>query len=209
MDIDQQLVQAVKNLDAMDKKAVPKAAAMAINRIAGRALSHSVKDTSKAVSVVQKVVRRYARISKKASAKMPVAFIRVRRTDIPAIHIASVRFQVRKRKGKEMISDEVRGKDGRYQKREISGYTAIRVGRHKFENAFLQRLKSGRWHIMQRTSDKKYPIKLCAIPIHSEITNAFKTNSNKLIKTDMPKELNAAMGQMIRLYVRREVGRGH
>lgn len=207
--IDDQLAQAVKNLTALDKKAIPKASSMAINKVAGRALSHSVKDTSKAVSIVQKVIRRYARITKKASVKMPVAYIRVRRTDIPAIHIGVARTQIKKRKGRLMVGPTKRGSDGRYQKRDISGFTSIKVGKHTFENAFLQKLKNGRWHIMQRTSERRYPIKMCAIPIHSEITKAFKFNSNKLMSTDMPKELKAAMGQAIRLYVRREVARGN
>ncbi|MDW2321320.1 phage tail protein [Vibrio sp. 1159] len=207
--LDRQLATAVKNLSALDEKAVPRASAMAINRIVPRAISHSVKDTSKAVKVKQKIIRRYARVSKRATAKQPVAYVRVRRTDIPAIHIGEARTQIRRKKGRYQVQGATRGKNGRYTKRDISGFTSIKVGKHKFDNAFLQKLENGKWHIMQRTSDARYPIKMCAIPIKNEITTAFEANSKKLMKTDMPKELRYAMGQQVRLIVRREVGRGN
>jgi hypothetical protein len=208
-ELDRQLATAVKNLSALDEKAVPRASSMAINRIASRAISHSVKETSKVVKVQQKVIRRYARVSKKASPTQPVAYVRVRRNDIPAIHIGDARTQIRRKKGRYQVQSATRGRDGRYTKREVSGFTSIRVGKHKFDNAFLQKLENGKWHIMQRTSDARYPIKMCAIPIKNEITTAFETNSKKLMNTDMPKELSYAMGQQIRLVIRREVGRGN
>ncbi|ELV8670524.1 phage tail protein [Vibrio vulnificus] len=208
-ELDRQLATAVKNLSALDQKAVPRASAMAINRIANRAISRSVKETSKAVRVQQKIIRRYARVSKKASPKQPVAYVRVRRNDIPAIHIGEARTQIRRKKGRYQVQNVTRGKDGRYANREISGFTSIKVGKHRFDNAFLQKLKNGKWHIMQRTSEARYPIKMCAIPIRNEITTAFETNSNQLMKTDMPKELSYAMGQQIRLVIRRDVSRGN
>ncbi len=208
-ELDRQLATAVKNLSALDEKAVPRASSMAINRIATRAISHSVKDTSKAVKVQQKIIRRYARVSKKASPKQPVAYVRVRRTDIPAIYIGEARTQIRRKKGRYQVQSATRGNDGRYNKRDISGFTSIKVGKHKFNNAFLQKLENGKWHIMQRTSDARYPIKMCAIPIYKEITSAFETNCSRLIDKDMPKELMYAMGQQVRLIVRREVGRGN
>ncbi|HFQ5435220.1 TPA: phage tail protein [Vibrio vulnificus] len=208
-ELDRQLATAVKNLSALDQKAVPRASAMAINRIANRAISRSVKETSKAVRVQQKIIRRYARVSKKASPKQPVAYVRVRRNDIPAIHIGEARTQIRRKKGRYQVQNVTRGKDGRYTKREISGFTSIKVGKHRFDNAFLQKLKNGKWHIMQRTSEARYPIKMCAIPIRNEITTAFETNSNQLMKTDMPKELSYAMGQQIRFVIRRDVSRGN
>ncbi|EHU9453520.1 phage tail protein [Vibrio vulnificus] len=207
--LDRQLATAVKNLSALDEKAVPRASAMAINRIANRAISRSVKDTSKAVRVQQKIIRRYARVSKKASPKHPVAYVRVRRNDIPAIHIGEARTQIRRKKGRYQVQSATRSKDGRYTNREISGFTSIKVGKHQFDNAFLQKLKNGKWHIMQRTGEARYPIKMCAIPIRNEITAAFETNSNQLMKTDMPKELSYAMGQQILLVIRRDVSRGN
>ncbi|EJI1423087.1 phage tail protein [Vibrio parahaemolyticus] len=206
--IDRELAQAVKNLSALQNSAVPKASAMAINRVATRAVSRSVKDTAKAVRIKQKVIRPRASV-KKATGKMPVAYVRVRRFDVPAISIDTARTQIRRKRGQLQISRVNRGRNGRYQKREIAGNTAIVVGRHRFDNAFLQKLKNGRWHIMQRTSDARYPIKVCKVPIVNEITKAFKKHSDELIRTDMKKELASAMQQQVRLVVRREVGRGN
>lgn len=207
-ELDKQLVQAVKNLSVLQQSVVPKSSAMAINRVATRAISRSVKDTAKEVRIKQKVIRPRAKITK-ATAKRPVAFVRVRRFDVPAISIDTARTQIKRKKGRMLVSGVSRNRRGRYAQREHAGNTAIVVGRHKFENAFLQRLKNGRWHIMQRTSDKRYPIQVCKVPIVNEITRSFKKHSQLLMKTDMPKELSSAMGQQIRLLVRREVGRGH
>lgn len=206
--LDRELAQAVKNLSALQTSAVPKASAMAINRVATRAVSRSVKDTAKAVRIKQKVIRPRASV-KKATGKMPVAYVRVRRFDVPAISIDTARTQIRRRRGQLQISRVNRGRNGRYQKREIAGNTAIVVGRHRFDNAFLQKLKNGRWHIMQRTSDARYPIKVCKVPIVNETTKAFKKHSDELIRTDMKKELASAMQQQVRLVIRREVGRGN
>lgn len=206
--LERELAQAVKNLSALQTSAVPKASAMAINRVATRAVSRSVKDTAKAVRIKQKVIRPRASV-KKATGKMPVAYVRVRRFDVPAISIDTARTQIRRKRGQLQISRVNRGRNGRYQKREIAGNTAIVVGRHRFDNAFLQKLKNGRWHIMQRTSDARYPIKVCKVPIVNEITKAFKKHSDELIRTDMKKELASAMQQQVRLVIRREVGRGN
>ncbi|EOW9456132.1 phage tail protein [Vibrio cholerae] len=203
--IDKQLANAVNNLTALDKSAVPKASALAINRVAQRAMSHSIRDTSRAVQVQQKVIRRYARLTRKATAQQPVAYVRVRRTDIPAIHIGEARTQIKRKNGRYLVSSNSRNERGQFIKRELSGYTSIKVGKHNFENAFLQKLKNGKWHIMQRTTEKRYPIKMCAIPISKEITYAFEDNSKRLMRTDMPKELSYALGQQVRLIVRRGI----
>lgn len=206
-ELDRQLATAVKNLSALDEKAVPRASSMAINRIATRAISHSVKDTSKAVKVQQKssdVTPEYP----KSFAKAACCLCSSEAYRHPSYSHREARTQIR-RKGRYQVQSATRGKDGRYNKRDISGFTSIKVGKHKFDNAFLQKLENGKWHIMQRTSESRYPIKLCAIPIKNEITTAFEANSKKLMKTDMPKELTYAMSHQIRLVIRREVGRGN
>jgi hypothetical protein len=206
--IDRELAQAIRNLSALSQKAVPAASSMAVNRVAKRAVSHSVKSTAKEVKVTQKLIRERTKI-RRASAKMPVAYLQVRGHALPAIAIGSARTQIRRRKGKMMISAAVRNKKGRFKKRDNAGFTSIRVGRHKFENAFLQKAPhSGKWHIFQRVTDARYPIKVCKIPIGKPMQTHFNNHSKKLMKTDMPKELKAAMAQQVRLHIRREVGHG-
>ncbi|WP_417814570.1 phage tail protein [Thalassospira alkalitolerans] len=206
--IDDQLALAVKNLAGLQKSAVPRASAMAINRVATRAVVYSIKDAAKAIKVTQKVIKPRATV-RRASAKRPVAYVRVRRNDLPAISIGTARTQVKRKKGRMQVSSAVRGERGRFAKRTLSGNTAIVVGRHKFENAFIQQLKNGRWHIMQRTSDRRYPIQVCKVPVSAEITSAFERHSARLMKSDMPKELASAMQQQVRLVVRRGAVRGN
>ncbi|EJG0999661.1 phage tail protein [Vibrio parahaemolyticus] len=205
--LDRDLVQAVKNLSSLSEKAVPLASAMAINRISKRATSRSSKDTAKELRVTQKLIRERARITK-ATVRKPVSYVRVRGHNLPAIAIGQARTQIKRRKGVLQVSAAKRNSKGRFIKRDMSGNTAIRVGRHKFENAFLQQMSNGKWHIMQRTAETRYPIKVSSIPIHEPIERNFKKHSASLMKTDMPKELKSAMSHGVRMYIRREVGRG-
>lgn len=202
--IDRELIQAVKNLSSISDTAVPHASAMAINRITARASSRSVKTTSKEVKIKQKILRKRIRIIK-AKATNPVAYVRLKRHDVPAISIDTARTQIRRKGGIMLVSGVKRGKSGRFQKRQHAGYTAIRVGRHKFPNAFLQKLKNGRWHIMQRTSDARYPIKVCAVPIAKPYTKALQEHTEQLYESDMPKELRDAMRHKLRLIIRKGV----
>lgn len=200
--IDRDVAQAVKVLSDISKTSVPRASSQAINRIATRAVSRSVQYTAKATKLKQKVIRPRASISK-ASVKRPVAFVNVRRFDIPAISIDTVRTQIRRRKGQLRVSAAQRDSRGRYIQRQESGHTSIRVGRHVFQDAFLQKLRNGRWHVMQRTSDARYPIKVCKVPIAAPMTYAFKRFSTQLMKTDMSRELRSALQNQIRLQVKR------
>lgn len=59
--IDRELALAVKNLSSLQSNAVPKASAMAINRVAARAVSRSVKDTGQKPFVSSKKLFALAR----------------------------------------------------------------------------------------------------------------------------------------------------
>jgi hypothetical protein len=92
------LEQAIANLNAISKTAVPRASSQAINRIATRGVSRSVKVVAADTRVPRKLVNQRARV-KKASVSKPVATIRVNRGNLPAIKlgVASVRLSRRKR----------------------------------------------------------------------------------------------------------------
>ncbi|WP_342652558.1 phage tail protein (plasmid) [Vibrio metschnikovii] len=207
MNIDQQLAQAVKNLYLIAESAVPKASAMAINRVAQRAIVHSVKDTSKTVKVKQKNHQKKGHHFQ-GHAKKPVAYVRVSRADIPAISIDTARTQIKRKRGKMQVSRGSRDGRGRYLKRSISGNTSIVVGRHRFPTPFFSDLK---WTLAHHAKNQRVsiPIKVCKVPIAVEITTAFQRNSQRLMKTDMPKELASAMQQQVRLIVRRGAARGN
>ncbi|WP_270855387.1 phage tail protein, partial [Escherichia coli] len=42
----------------------------------------------------------------------------------------------------------------------------LKAGQHRYQRAFIQRLKNGRWHVMQRVAGKnRYPIDVVKIPM--------------------------------------------
>lgn len=200
--IDKELARAIKNLNSVSKSAVPKASAQAVNRVSARVVTHSIRETSKKIAVKQAVIRqRVKRVRARASS--PVSYIRVRRGNIPAISIGSARTQIKRKRGEFLTSRAQRNGRGRFTKREHAGFTSIRVGKHVFENAFLQKLPNGRWHIMQRTSESRYPIKVVSIPLKIPITQAFQLHGAKLLSSDLPKELESALKQQLRLIIKR------
>jgi len=203
--IDKEINRAIHNLNSVSKVAVPRASAQAINKVSAKVVRVSVKETAHKIKVPQKVVKPRVKLVKaKAKAKQPTSYIKIRRGNIPAISLGSARTQVRRQKGQYLVSQARRGKNGRYAKRKYSGNTSIKVGRHIFPNAFLQKLKNGRWHIMQRTTDKSYPIKVVSIPLSHTITRSFERHSNAMLKREMPVELKRALSHQLRLVITRK-----
>lgn len=179
------LEQAIDNLNGISKTAVPRASAQAVNRVAGRAVSRSVRVVAKDTRVPQKLVRQRARI-RKATSRKPRALIRVNRGNLPAIKlgVASVKLSRRKR--------------DKYGARSV-----LAVGRFRFPGAFIQQLKSGRWHILRRTTKSRYPIEVVSIPLAVPLTDAFRQELPKVVDSDMPKELRASLKNQLRLILKR------
>lgn len=175
------LEQAIANLDSISKTAVPRASSQAINRIATRAISRSTRVVAKETKVQRKLVNQRARL-KKATVRKPQATIRVNRGNLPAIKLgtASVRLSRRKRDKRGVRSE-------------------LRVGKFRFPGAFIQQLSNGRWHVLQRTTAARYPLKVVSIPMAEPLTIAFKEQSTKLTETDLPKEMAAALRKQLRL----------
>ncbi|MGX9996658.1 phage tail protein [Vibrio sp. JZG120] len=196
--LDQDLNQAIKNLDSLNKKMVPAASAMAVNRVGQKAESRAVRQASKEVKVTAKVVRPRVTVVKRANPRRPYRVVRIRRYDIPAISIGEVRTQIRRKNGGYLVSAVSRDQQGRYTKREHSGNTSIRVGRHTFQNAFVNQVKSGNWHVMYRVGESRYPIGVAAVPIKENISKAMEFHTRQLLNFDMPKEMERALAQKFR-----------
>lgn len=179
------LEQAIDNLNGISKTAVPRASAQAVNRVAGRAVSRSVRVVAKDTRVPQKLVRQRARV-RKATSRKPRALIRVNRGNLPAIKlgVASVKLSRRKR--------------DKYGVRSV-----LAVGRFRFPGAFIQQLKNGRWHILRRTTKSRHPIEVVSIPLAVPLTEAFRQELPKLMDSDMPKELRASLKNQLRLILKR------
>lgn len=179
------LEQLISNLDAVSKTAVPRAESQAVNRVASRAMSRSASEVSKKTRVPLKLVKGRAKL-KKASPNRPIATIRVKRGNLPAINLGPVRLQVSRRNG-------ARGGAG----------SVLKVGRFSFPGGFVQQLSNGRWQVMRRTSKARYPIEVVKIPMAAPLTQAFMEQSRALIKSDMPKELASALNNQLRLVLKR------
>ena len=181
------LEQAVENLSRISRTAVPGAAAMAINRVASSAISQSVAQVARETKVRRKLVKERARL-KRATVKNPQARIRVNRGDLPVIKLGNARVVLSRRR---------RRKKG--QRSSLKG-----GGNRRIPGAFIQQLKNGRWHVMQRVAGKnRYPIDVVKIPMAVPLTTAFKQNIERIRRERLPKELGYALQHQLRMVIKR------
>ena len=181
--------QAINNLNSISSTAVPVATAQAVNRVAVRAIGRSVKRVAGDTQLQQKLIRQRVRLRRASSKQsVPRARLIVNRGNLPAIALGAAKVQ---------LSRKRRDKKGR-------GST-LKIGRFKFEDAFIQQLANGRWHVMQRTSNSRYPIEVVKIPLVTPLTSAFTDETESLLKSDMPKEMAHALKNQLRLYIKARV----
>ncbi|HEM6865077.1 phage tail protein [Providencia rettgeri] len=176
--------EAIRNLNIIVEKVTPIATAQAINRIAARAISRSVKQVSKETKIPQKIIRKRVRL-KRASSKQGTAKARitVNRGNLPAIVLGTARVQLSRSRGTERRHNSV-----------------LKVGKFTFPNAFIQQLNNGRWHVMQRVGKSRYPIEVVKIPLSKPLTDAFEEHVIKVRNADIDKEVRYALNNQLRLY---------
>lgn len=188
--LDQSIINAMANLERVSSTAVPKATAMAVNRIGKRAVSLSVRDTAKQVGVPVKRIRERAKLYS-ATASNPVAIIRVRRGAVPLILVGTAKeTKTGVRVGRHnvaggFIADGSKGK-GRYQRQRGYGPTQLRSEQ-----------------VLRRTGKGRYPLEVVKIPLSEPLTASFNRNTKALLRTDMPKEMRAALSQQLRLVIKK------
>lgn len=188
--LDQSIATAVANLERVSSTAVPRATAMAINRVGKRAVSLSVRDTAKQVGVPAKRIRERTKLHN-ATATNPMAIIRVRRGAVPLILVGTAReTKTGVRVGRHFvaggfIADGSKGK-GRYQRRR--GYSKTQLRSEQ---------------VLRRTGKGRYPLEVVKIPLSEPLTTNFNRNTKALLQTDMPKEMRAALSQQLRLVIKK------
>lgn len=171
----QGLEELKSQLNSLSRTAVPRASAQAVNRVASRAVSRSTARVSRNTKVPRRLVHGRVRLVK-ASANMPRATLKVRRNNLPAIALG--KSSLRKPRGKSAV---------------------LRIGPFTFPGAFIQQLANGRLHVLRRTEKSRYPIEVVKIPMAIPLTEAYTDEVNKLMETDMPKELSAALNNQMRV----------
>lgn len=178
------LEQAIQNLESISKTAVPRASAQAVNRIASRAVSRSVRTVAAADKLPLKLIKQRARV-KKATVRKPVATIRVNRGNLPAIKLGTASVRLSRSK-----------KDAR------GASSILRIGKYSFPGAFIQQLANGRWHVLRRTTKNRYPIEVVSIPLAAPLTDAFGSEVRALHESDLSKEMAAALKNQLRLILK-------
>ncbi|ENZ3327032.1 phage tail protein [Salmonella enterica] len=187
------LEQAIENLSRISKTAVPGAAAMAINRVAATAINQSASQVARETRVRRKLVKERARL-KRATVKKPQARIKVNRGDFPVIKLGNARVVLsRRRRRKKGQQSSLKG-----------GGSVLVVGNRRIPGAFIQQLKNGRRHVMQRVDGKnRYPIDVVKIPMAVPLTAAFKQNIERIRRERLPKELSYALQHQLRMVIKR------
>lgn len=81
---------------------------------------------------------------------------------------------------------------------------AMHAFNRRIPGAFIQQLKNGRWHVMQRVAGKnRYPIDVVKIPMAVPLTTAFKQNIERIRRERLPKELGYALQHQLRMVIKR------
>ncbi|EDJ2552947.1 phage tail protein [Salmonella enterica subsp. enterica serovar Poona] len=189
-----------KNLNSLDRQMIPRASAMAINRVAQKAISFATHKVAKETvagdnhrqGIPLRLVKQRVRLFK-ASPRFDVgkqyARIRINRGNLPAIKLGTAQVRLTRRKGQL-----------------LRGGSVLRIGPYLFRDAFIQQLANGRWHVMKRTEGKKrYPIDVVKIPLAAALTQSFEEAKNRIVLEEFPKELSSAIKQQLRLHLTRRI----
>ncbi|ELC4820180.1 phage tail protein [Salmonella enterica] len=192
------LENAVQNLNSLDRQMIPRASAMAINRVAQKAISFATHKVAKETfagdnhrqGIPFRLVKQRVRLWK-ASPRFDVgkqyARIRINRGNLPAIKLGTAQVRLTRRKGQL-----------------LRGGSVLRIGPYLFRDAFIQQLANGRWHVMKRIEGKKrYPIDVVKVPLAAALTQSFEEAKNRIIAEEFPKELASSLKRQLQLHLTR------
>ena len=187
------LEKAINNLNSLSRLIVPTATAKALNRVgqatirqgSRKVAKEAVVGDGKKKGIPVKLVRQRARL-KKANPHRLSAGIKINRGNLPAIKLGAAQVRLSRRKGNE------KGR-GSY----------LKIGPYRFRNAFIQQLANGRWQVMRRVSDSRYPIDVVKVPLAEPLTVNFWKISRQLINSDMGKEISYALKNQLRIHLTR------
>ncbi|EOT2136262.1 phage tail protein [Escherichia coli] len=195
------LAQAMKNLDAIDRRAVPRAAATTLNRVAESIIAKTASSVARELAVPRRLIRERIRLQR-ASADRVYAKVIINTGNLPAIKLgtASVRLSRRKRRKK-------------------GGGSVLIVGKRRIPDAFITRLANGRWHVMQRMpwassstgADSKgrpkrhrLPTEVVKIPTAGPLAETFERERDRMYREKLPAQMMKAMTHQLRLVLKRK-----
>ncbi|EIQ2267966.1 phage tail protein [Escherichia coli] len=202
------LAQAMKNLDAIDRRAVPRAAATTLNRVAASVIAKTASSVARELAVPRRLIRERIRLSR-ASADRVYAKVIINTGNLPAIKLGNARVR---------LSRSKRRKKGQRSAMKGGGSVLI-VGKMRLPNAFITRLENGRWHVMQRMPwassstgvDRKgrparyrLPIDVVKIPTARPLAETFERERERMYQEKLPEQMMKAMTQQLRLVMKRK-----
>lgn len=202
------LAQAMKNLDAIDRRAVPRAAATTLNRVAASVIAKTSSSVARELAVPRRLIRERIRLNR-ASADRVYAKVIINTGNLPAIKLGNARVR---------LSRSKRRKKGQRSAMKGGGSVLI-VGKMRLPNAFITRLENGRWHVMQRMPwassstgvDRKgrparyrLPIDVVKIPTARPLAETFERERERMYREKLPEQMMKAMTQQLRLVMKRK-----
>lgn len=188
VDTSEAIKKAQRILSELNNKQLIYAQRRVLKRLALKAATATARETAKEEKMPVKLMRERLKLSHLNLGDNTAAQVRVFRTNVPATRLGVARTQLAKR-GKATTSAVTRSANGQYAKREISGQTSIRVGRRVFHNVFMQQLRSGKWHVLRRLTDKRYPVEVVTVPINTSITRHATNNFQRAVGDELPQQM--------------------
>ncbi|HBA6821109.1 TPA: phage tail protein [Escherichia coli] len=202
------LAQAMKNLDVLDRRAVPRTAATTINRVAESIIAKTASSVARELAVPRRLIRERIRLSRASSGRVYAKVI-INTGNLPAIKLGEARVR---------LSRSKRRKKGQRSPMKGGGSVLI-VGKKRFPNAFITRLENGRWHVMQRMPwassstgvDRKgrparyrLPIEAVKIPTAGALAETFERERERMYRDKLPEQLMKAMTHQLRQVLKRK-----
>ncbi|HFR5716044.1 TPA: phage tail protein, partial [Escherichia coli] len=191
------MAQAMRNLDALDRRAVPRAAATTLNRVAESIIAKTASSVARELAVPRRLIRARIRLSRARADKVN-AKVYINTGNLPAIKLGEARVRLsrskRRKKGERSVTK--------------GGGSVLIVGKRRIPNAFITRLENGRWHVMQRmpwaTSstgvDRKgrparyrLPIEVVKIPTARPLAETFERERDRMYREKLPEQMMKAM----------------
>lgn len=203
------MAQAMKNLDALDRRVVPRAAATALNRVAESIIAKTASSVAKELAVPRRLIRARIRLSRAREDKVN-AKVYINTGNLPAIKLGDARVRLSRRKRRKKGQRSVMK----------GGSSVLIVGKRRIPDAFVTQLENGRWHVMQRMPwassstgfdrkgrPKRYrlPIEVVKIPTARALAETFERERDRVYRDKLPEQMMKAMTYQLRLVLKRKL----
>lgn len=197
--LDRDVQKLAKKLGDISKSAIPKADFAALKKTANQIKSKVTKDVAGDVQVQQKHIRKRLYTKVKVTKDYRRGRITAYRRAIPAISLGVATSFVKSVRGQRLMSKAGRDSKGRFTKREFAGNTSIKVGRHTYNDAFINPV-NGKWQIMRRKTAKRYPIEVISVKISPAVDRFLPSRSREIMRAKYPDLLKHELEWRLKKY---------